>query len=318
MRSTLFLPILKKSALLRAILFCPRMIHQPVFSAMIKLGSILKNGKEAKMLRIFAIAALIIAGFSPSIGYAGDPTDPGSIIQDCPTCPKMIVVPAGSFKMGQDEQGGAWEYSNEFPKHLVTIPAPFAIGVYPVTQEEWKAVMGGNPSKFKGDKRPVEQVSWLKTQSFTEKLSKNTNKSYRLPSESEWEYVARAGTKTPYFFSKTTKAPGNLWLLLGKYAWYSANSGSKTHPVGLLLPNPFGLYDIYGNVWEWVQDCYNLSYTGAPNNGEAWTSSGCFNRISRGGAWNATPFWERSAVRNHNTTDYHYYNLGFRVARPLQ
>jgi formylglycine-generating enzyme required for sulfatase activity len=170
---------------------------------------------------------------------------------------KFTFIPAGEFWMGSDE------YDAEQPIHKVTIKNPFYLGTYPVTQREWKAVMGDYPSYFKGDDLPVKKVSWDDVQEFIRELNEKegTNK-YRLPSEAEWEYACRAGTTTRFSF-------GDSDSKLGDYAWYDDNSGGKTHPVGQKKPNPGGLYDMHGNVWECVQDTHHGDYNGAPADGRA-------------------------------------------------
>ena len=172
----------------------------------------------------------------------------GQVIKDCPDCPEMVVMPAGSFDMGANDD------ADSKPVHRVNIPG-FLLGKTEVTQGQWKTVMGGNPSIFKqcGDDCPVENVSWNDAQEFARRLSQKTGKQYRLPSEAEWEYAARAGSSTKWSF-------GDNESQLGEYAWFSSNSQYKTHPAAQKRPSAFGLYDMHGNVWEWTQDC--LSPTG--------------------------------------------------------
>ena len=214
---------------------------------------------------------------------------------------KFTHIPAGEFMMGSDE------YSNEQPVHKVKISKPFYLGTYPVTQREWRAVMGENPSRFKGDDLPVEQVSWNDVQEFIKKLNqKEGADKYRLPSEAEWEYACRAGTTTQYSF-------GDDEGKLGEYAWYSHNSGSKTHPVGQKKPNPWGLYDMHGNVWEWVQDWYHSDYKGAPSDGSAWESEDGSLRVLRGGSWLKDAWICRSADRGNLNPGARNYGLGFRL-----
>lgn len=234
---------------------------------------------------------------------------PGQSFRDCDDCPEMVVVHAGSFKMGADKNFEEAS-DDETPLHSVSITRPFALGKHEVTQGEWVAVMGDNPSKFKGRSRPVEQVSWNDAQEFIKKLNAKTGKQYRLPSEAEWEYAARAGSQSVYSF-------GDDKGQLGGYAWFNGNSGDETHPVGQLKPNRFGLYDMHGNVWEWVQDCYNNSYRGAPGDGSAWTAGDCGRRVRRGGSWYGDPSGLRAANRlNYDAGDRDDYG-GFRVARTL-
>jgi formylglycine-generating enzyme required for sulfatase activity len=179
--------------------------------------------------------------------------------------------------------------------------------------------MGNNPSYFKGEKFPVENISWAESQSFFEKLNAleradENNLFYRLPTESEWEYAARAGTVTSYFF-------GDNESKLTEYAWFLKNSGLETHTIGLKKPNPGGFFDIYGNVGEWVQDEYHISYKGAPVDGSAWESLflslSIPVRIRRGGGWNGNVGSCRSAERLFAPQDQRLNSLGFRVVREI-
>ena len=243
---------------------------------------------------------------------------PGTIIKDCPECPEMVVLPGGSFLMGSspaadlfsNEKPKAIGFRDNKPEHQVQILS-FAIGKYEVTQEQWYAVMLDNPSYNKGRKLPVHWVSWDDVQQFVVKLNQRTGQKYRLPSEAEWEYAARAGTTTESSF-------GNDGVTLGNYAWYRQNSGAKMQVVGQKLPNTYGLFDMQGNVWEWVEDCWHNDYNGAPTDGSAWTA-GCYgsHRVQRGGSWNSIPAYlypgfrtgDRPAIRNED--------FGFRLARDL-
>jgi len=218
---------------------------------------------------------------------------------------KFARIQKGEFMMGSNE------YKDEQPIHNVTIDRPFYFGIFPVTQREWKAVMGDNPSYFKGDDLPVENVSWDDVQEFIKKLNEkeNTHK-YRLPSEAEWEYAARAGTTTRYFF-------GDDDSRLREYAWYSKNSGGKTHPVGKKWANPWGLYDVHGNVWEWVQDTWHDTYNGAPADGSAWEDGVRVSRVNRGGSWFRFAGYCRSAFRPGFSQDLRSRSLGFRLLQEL-
>jgi formylglycine-generating enzyme required for sulfatase activity len=183
-----------------------------------------------------------------------------------------------------------------------------------VTQEQWQAVMGNNPSHFKDDKRPVECVSWNDANSFCQKLSVLTETVYRLPSEAEWEYACRAGTTTKWWFGDS----GNE---LEKYAWYDKNAGvkllffgGKTMPVGQKPANPFGLCDMHGNVWEWCEDVWHEHYYGAPSDASVWLIGGDqLGRVVRGGSWVFNLRFLRSAVRNGLNADVTSDSLGFRV-----
>ena len=169
--------------------------------------------------------------------------------------------------------------------------------------------MGSNPSKFTGSNLPVENVSWGDCRVFFEKLNANGYRTLRLPSEAEWEYACRAGGPLAYSFGYTYSVPG-----LSDSAWFKTNSGGKTHPVGGKKANAWGLYDMHGNVWEWCQDCYHDTYSGAPTDGRAWeTAADCF-RVFRGGSWLHNPENCRSAKRIGHTPDSRLNDLGFRLA----
>ena len=246
---------------------------------------------------------------------------PGAVFKDCDECPEMVVIPAGSFMMGSPPDPEQDPFSNakpvkigednEKPQHRVDIQS-FAIGKYEVTQEQWFAVMGNNPSSKKGRTLPVENVSWDDAQLFVQKLSQKTGKKYRLPSEAEWEYAARGGSTTTYPW-------GNSYAESHVYAWFNAIANA-TNPVGLKKPNQFGLYDMLGNVWEWTQDCWIGNYKGAPTDGSAWTGDfeigNCAQRVLRGGSWVNDPDHLRSAIRGWITTANVY--SGFRVAMSIE
>jgi formylglycine-generating enzyme required for sulfatase activity len=211
------------------------------------------------------------------------------------------LIPAGRFSMGSTNGD-----SNEKPVHKVTISQPFYMGRYEVTQGQWQAVMGSNPSKFKdcGANCPVEQVSWSAAQDFITTLNEaNDGYKYRLPSEAEWEYACRGGTTGDYY--------GNV----DDIGWYAGNSGRKTHAVGGKQPNAFGLYDMSGNVWEWCVDFYHGNYHGAPTDGSAWVSGGdpIPYRVLRGGSWDDLASSLRSANRIRLTPAYRDYSYGVRV-----
>ena len=221
---------------------------------------------------------------------------------------KMVWIPQGTFQMGSRLDG------NEKPVHEVTIRQGFYLGKYEVTQAQWEAVMGSNPSRFSGcGDCPVETVSWDDAQAFIRKLNEMEGENrYRLPSEAEWEYAARAGTTTRYSWGDD----------IGRNLANCDGCGSrwddeKTAPVGSFPANAWGLHDMHGNVWEWVQDCWNGSYEGAPVDGSAWEMDDCSRRVFRGGSWNIIPTYLRAALRSWNTTGIRSSSYGFRIARTL-
>ena len=236
---------------------------------------------------------------------------PGRRFQDCAVCPQMVVLPAGDFLMGSP-QNEKRRYFDEDPRHRVTIPVPFAVGIYEVTFEEWEECMSdGGCSRDPFDegwgrgRRPVIHMSWVDAQEYVTWLSQKTGKLYRLLSEAEWEYAARAGTLTRYSFGNRISSDQAIYLR------------RKTLPVGSYAPNRFGLYDMHGNVWEWVQDCWNGSYVGAPNTGQAWLSGNCSRRVLRGGSWSSTSVALRSALRYSDLIRSLGSSRGFRVACTL-
>ena len=254
----------------------------------------------------------------------------GDIIQDCPECPQMVYIPAGSFRMGDIQGGGD---SDEKSVHRVSVKA-FLMSATEVTFDQWDAcVAAGGCSHKPSDEswgrgsRPVINVSWKYiTDQYIPWLNKKTGEQYRLPTEAEWEYAARAGSETRYFFGNNSddmckygngadleaKKQNSDWTVV------NCNDGYyRTAPVASFAANAFGLYDMHGNVWEWTQDCWNGSYKGAPSDGTAWLSGNCSRRVLRGGSWYGNPIVLRSANRLRYTTDYRNYNNGFRLARTL-
>ena len=215
----------------------------------------------------------------------------------------MVRIPGGTFKMGN---AGA---EDEKPAHAVTL-GDFYLARTPVTQAQYQAVMGGNPSYFNGEDRPVENVSWEDTKEFCKRLSEQTNKTYTLPSEAQWEYACRAGTVEMYY---SGDSEGDL----ERAGWYVKNSDGQTHPVGKKAPNPFGLYDMHGNVWEWVEDDWHSNYDGAPADGGAWVDEPRVgDRVGRGGSFGSGAGDCRSAVRLLVRPGGRGF-LGFRPARSI-
>ena len=219
---------------------------------------------------------------------------------------QMVRVEGGSFTMGwtpEQANGGA----DEQPTHTVRLES-FEIGRYETTQELWEAVMGENPSAFGGCPRcPVETVSWDDVQTFLQRLNAG-GKQYRLPSEAEWEYAARGGLLSEGY----QYAGSSSWA---DVAWYYENSGNRTHPVGRKQANELGLFDMSGNVREWVQDCWHASYDDTPGDGSAREQGDCRRRVIRSGSWYGKPSDVRSTSRFWYTTDFRNNNLGFRIAR---
>ncbi|NET53519.1 MAG: formylglycine-generating enzyme family protein, partial [Merismopedia sp. SIO2A8] len=230
---------------------------------------------------------------------------------------EMVEIPGGSFTMGSPAgEKGRYEY--ESPQEEVKVPT-FFMGRFEITQQQYQQVMGKNPSSFKGDKRPVEQVSWNDAEEFCKKLTqKTTGRSYSLPSEAQWEYACRARTKTPFYFGETITT--DLVNYNGNYKYASAETGvyrKTTTEVGKFPPNAFGLYDMHGNVWEWCLDDWHDNYEGTPKDGSPWIEGNDSNSIKvvRGGSWYHLPNNCRCAYRNTNNigrdeiTDH----FGFRV-----
>ena len=282
---------------------------------------------------------------------------PGTIIKDCPDCPEMVVVPAGDFLMGSsareqtlaNEAGLPAEFTpRENPQHYVRVPS-FAAGRHAVTRGEFAAfVRAGsyrteaeqgdgcgrwtgvewrmeaaynwrNVGFTQGDDHPVVCVSWNDAQAYIQWLNRVSGKSYRLLSEAEREYAARGGTQTAFWWGEgitTTQANYN-----GNYGYKGGPKGQyrqATVPVNSFSANPYGLYNVHGNVWEWTQDCYHDNYAGAPIDGSAWTT-GCRGnyRVVRGGGWHSGPPFLRSAIRDGGSPDTRYHIGGFRLARDL-
>ncbi|WP_298908323.1 bifunctional serine/threonine-protein kinase/formylglycine-generating enzyme family protein [uncultured Nostoc sp.] len=230
---------------------------------------------------------------------------------------EMVEIPGGQFLMGspltEKERN-----SNEGPQHPMTVK-PFFMGKFTVTQEQYQAVMDINPSYFQGAKRPVEQVSWNDAVDFCQKLSLMTSKSYRLPTEAEWEYAARAGTTTPFYFGETITT--KIANYNGEYTYGSAPKGEnrqETVDVGSLPANAFGLYEMHGNVWEWCRDKYHNDYRGMPADGSAWVSGNNNPWLLRGGSWFSQSSVCRSSARlDGSNSDVAVYDFGFRVVCTL-
>jgi len=236
----------------------------------------------------------------------------GDTFRDCADCGEVVVVPAGSFQMGS-----ASEFEN--PVHNVKIEKAFAIGRHEVTFDEWDQCVEEGGCKHRPDDRdwgrgdrPVINVSWLDAKAFVTWLSQKTGKTYRLPSEAEWEYAARGGVSTPYWWGR------DAGTRQANCRECKTDSPSQTLPVGSFKPNPFGLFDTAGNAAEWVEDCWNDNYRGAPVNGTAWQTGQCRLRVLRGGAFDSQAKYLRSQARFRYDSDVRFSANGFRVLRELQ
>ena len=247
--------------------------------------------------RVFASVAVLVI-VSGAIGFqAQQGPGPGAAGME------FVKIQPGEFMMGCSGDDSECN-SSEKPAHRVRITKAFEMGKYEVTQAQWEPVMGSNPSNFKGEGRPVEQVSWNDVQLFLQRLnSRNDGYRYRLPTEAEWEYAARAGTAGAYAGS------------LDAIAWYSNNSGSQTHPVGQKQPNAWGLYDMQGNVAEWVQDWYYANYyKSSPVSDPQGPKSG-ISRVLRGGSWDYNNRVSRVSFRGFNGPSDRINYFGFRCVR---
>jgi len=267
---------------------------------------------------------------------------PGTAFRDCDVCPVMVVVPAGSFEMGSpaSEPG---RYPDEGPQHRVTFARPFAVAKYPVTRGEFSRfvretgysagpgcliVQGGSwvdarkadwrhPGFAQSERDPAVCMSWNDGEAYAHWLSGRTGHRYALLTEAQWEYAARAGTGTPYYWgAQASHARANYGAdrccapaVAGKDRWVG------TSPSGSFPPNAFGLYDMHGNAWQWMRDCWHHDYEGAPDDGSAWTTGSCVDRVMRGGSWNCTPSTIRAAEREVHDLSGRYAVVGFRVAR---
>ena len=287
---------------------------------------------------------------APTAGASGHV--PGTVFRDCPDCPEMVVVPAGNFTMGSSASEKSWVVSqgaklewvsDESPQHPVALRS-FALGKYDVTRGEYAAFVretrypagegcydNGNPNSSRRagaswqhpgfsqtERDPVTCVSWQDARAYISFLngklrragSTSADGPYRLPSESDWEYAARAGTITRFWWGDDDGDAAG-------HAWYKGNSGGQTHPVGLKPANPFGLYDMVGDVWQWTEDCYADSYVNAPTDGSAAEAGDACRRVDRGGSWFYPAWLLRPATRERNPSGYRDAVMGFRLARTL-
>ena len=301
---------------------------------------------QAEALKVAGQGVQVAVGILPKPEPVKRQWEVGEVFRDCSGCPEMVVVGAGAYMMGSPEDEQRRD-EDESPRHRVRIGEAFAVGKYEVTVAEyrefvgeagrdmsggcrfyhegegmWKTDAGRSwmaPGFEQGDREPVVCVSWEDARMYVEWLSRKTGEEYRLLSEAEWEYVARAGTTGPFHYGWTiTTEQANYD---GNYSYGSGTKGEyreRTVRVGSFGANGFGLHDVHGNVWEWVEDCWHGDYSGAPDDGSAWTSGGdCGKRVLRGGSWYDAPRVLRSANRDRLSTGSRYYIIGFRIARTL-
>ena len=277
------------------------------FGVLVRLGTSSRSYRLDNFPQTRSFALYVPRAVPPS--PSPKPTPPGPKPEAGKTLEKsigmkLLLIPAGEFQMGSPESD-ADAYEDEKPQHLVRITQPFYLGVTEVTQEQYERVMGTNPSNFKGSQLPVEMVSWEEAVEFCRKLSAKEGRPYRLPTEAEWEYACRAGSRTKWSFGDDASS-------LGEYAWYTSNLGSTTHPVGEKKPNAWGLYDMHGNVYEWCSDWHGEYASTAVSDPSGATAGS--SRVYRGGSWGSVPGSCRSATRSYGTPGSRYASLGFRVA----
>ncbi len=266
--------------------------------------------RKTRLLELLAALVCFVA-FSASAGAAD--LKPGDYFWECEGCPEMVVVPAGSFVMGDDGR-----FAAEKPPHKVNIAKPFAIGRFEVTFDQWEVCRteGGcdkDPDDHKWGKgiRPVVNINWTEAVAYAEWLTRKTGASYRLPTEAEWEYAARGGTGTQYWWGDDPGSDNaNCRTCLPEIP-------HETFPVGSFKANPFGLYDVHGNVWEWVQDCWNPNHVGAPDDGSARLTGNCMFRVTRSGSWYYVNTNVRAAYRSKYPAKAFSYGIGIRVLREI-
>ncbi len=308
----------------------------------------LKNDRTGWLGSVLVVTSILIILALASTAQADERT-PGSVFRDCDQCPEMVVIPAGRFQMG--DVSGA---DDERPVHGVTISKPFAVSKYEVTKGEfahfveatgydtgntcwiwddeeqgWEKRSGfgwRNPGYAQTDRHPVVCVSWEDAKKYVEWVSRETGQAYRLLSEAEWEYVARAGTTTRWYWGESETGQcryangADLQAKKHHSKWTVAECDDgyyQTAPVGSFQANAFGVFDTAGNVWEWVEDCWNANYEGASEDGRAWTSGDCSQRVVRGGSWINYPVIVRPAYRYWDNPGNRINRFGFRIARTL-
>lgn len=304
------------------------------------------------------LAGLVLAVIlSTPVAADSVPVTAGSVFRDCSDCPEMVVIPAGEFHMGSSPAEAALfgldedTAAGEGPRHKVTIGRPFALGKYAVTRDEFEVFVkdtgfirtGTCAAKgTEGGSHPVVCISWQQAKLFVAWLSRRTGQAYRLPTEAEWEYAARAGTATAFWwgdepshdyanfgregggvpFASGRNLGPREWLYLVTKGrsdlWKSRDQWEYAAPVGQFPANTWGLHDMSGNVWQWTEDCYQMGYATTPADGSATPGSPCCFHVARGGSWLARPTYIRSSVRIRRDGENQDYILGLRVARDLR
>jgi formylglycine-generating enzyme required for sulfatase activity len=262
------------------------------------------SAMKSSRLRRFALFATVAATAALAGERGSAPTLPPTATIDLGGGVTMafVLIRPGSFLMGSEENTGG---EDESPVHPVTLTQPFYLGRFEVTQEQWAQVMDDNPSGFTGPKLPVDSVSWDDCQRFLAKLAERTGRKFALPTEAQWEYACRAGTTTRWSF-------GDNDAVAGDHGWIAGNSGGGTYPVGGKKPNPWGLYDMYGNVWEWCADWYaKHAYPAGAVTDPTGPATGA-SRVLRGGGWGVDPDNARSACRNCAGPESGHNGTGFR------
>lgn len=267
-----------------------------------------------KVLHLFVSFLFVGVAFATSACAEGLAPARVAGLQDCDTCPQLVIIPPGSFRMGND---GPHKY--ERPAHTVTFDKAYAIGIYEVTFDEWRACFdaGGCGTEMPDDHgwgkgtRPIMNITWADAAAYTKWLSEKTGATYRLPTEAEWEYAARADTQTEFWWGDEVG--------VGKANCRNCapTISHQTEPVDSFAPNPWGLYNVHGNVWEWVQDCWNPNHEGAPGDGSARLEGDCRQRVMRSGSWYYFSKNIRSAWRFKNDARVKSYGIGLRVVREL-
>jgi len=284
----------------------------------------------------FALASLSARAPAPLSAREECALKPKDEFKECANCPTMVIIPPGSYNIGSPANEAGHDKAED-PRHPITIAKPLAVGKFDVTRDEFSAFVADTgydagakcyvwtgqwdekanvswrtPGFAQSGTDPVVCVHWNDAGAYVNWLNKKTNKDYRLLSESEWEYAARAGTTTAYYWGNEIGSNNANCFSCGSQ-W----DNKSTSPSGSFKPNDFGLYDMTGNVWQWTEDCWNPSYDGAPADGAAWLVGDCNNRVARGGAWDYAPTQLRSAFREKSGAVNRDYNLGIRVGRTL-